>query len=1083
MQSYVVRLNPETGKAEWSCYLCSASSGMFYGGMPGFTNVPIPSLVDDVVLQAISTGQGADCAVDANVGRILWLQVAASAKKARTPNEFYNPMQVAPSWKFNPPLVYGDKVITLEAGSSESVLSVFDRWSGRLVRSYTAKDLGMSSLDVLAGIVGSNLIVDGSDVAALDLEKIGGEGDVAAVWRSGFPSGDETGRAQGRPFLSRDGLYVPFEKGMVLVDVGTGKMEELWQWPRTEKDVSGKPGNLLVTSEQVVVVTDTDVAGYSRWETARDNRLAQIQAHPGDPQAYLALAEIAYRTSHLDMADENMKQSVALATAASPDQAVSDLLGRLYRTNLNFAEQLAEKTESEVRDRARFYFEQCKATCYDAGTAGGVAVGDVGFRRAQITSRSEAATLFNEVLTDSALRSSTYHHKDSTSRAGVTAELKFRALMQQVGPAVYARFEDQAKALLASARSQRDPAIYQQTVDSYPNSAAAVAAATDLASMYREKQDWAAAVKVLRWLYPHTDGEAKGHVTADLAMAQLAMKRYSAALAWAERGLRQYKNLTWIDPATQQTVTFAVLRDKLRESGMAVAEGRRPELPPPQLDAAGRPNLGPVMDESSVAEVFAQGALLVPVEQATTFRRPDMLFVSSNRELHVYPVGKAPSEAPWYVELPQGGTNGAVLGSLGDITVVAEARAAIGVNTKTHAIAWQVMLARGGPDRGIAQANNGRRIIRQINGGRIIIQGNARVIINGQLINGEDIQELDGEGARAADPELARQVAFARLGRPAFSTMRMIDDKLVIIANGAMSAIDIATGKPAWTDSGGEALSVKLPAGVSNLVTGNEDLIVAEVHGPDGESTSFFVVDAATGKFRKQINLDNERGLWRTVGDDGVLYVVSDQSVAAYDLFADQDQPVWRRSDVQSRFPAATALTLDGLILVNSNSELMCLSQDGGEVRWPAPAWGPIRLDIPEAAALRAATDGDNVIYESPQGILAYVSAPQDESENQLAWRGSVNPGQMPPLDSFQVSDPYVVVLAVGPTNGGVQRSVHLLLINRKGGLLHVDKTIQRSANAADPEGPVINAWQVVDGGIAMEVGGVVHFYHGKGPG
>jgi outer membrane protein assembly factor BamB len=420
---------------------------------------------------------------------------------------------------------------------------------------------------------------------------------------------------------------------------------------------------------------------------------------------------------------------------------------------------------------------------------------------------------------------------------------------------------------------------------------------------------------------------------------------------------------------------------------------------------------------------------------------------------------------------------------LGDITVVAEARMVCGVNTQTHAIAWQVAPGHSVNERGGATANNGRRVFRQINGGRLIIQGNGRVIINGQLINAGDVQELEGQGMQPADPEIARQVAFARLGRPTFSTMRMIGDKLVIIANGAMSAIDIATGKPAWTDATGGALSVKLPAGVSNLVTGNEELVVAEVNAPDRDASSFFVVDAETGKFRKQITLDNEHAQWRTVGDDGTLYVVGEQAVSAYDLFADQDQPLWRRSDIQSRFPAATALTLDGLVLVNSNSEVECLSLEGGEVRWPTTAWGPMRIEIPEPTWLRSKVEGDEVIFQAPQGVVAYASAVQDSAEKQRAWRGSINVGQTPPLDSVQVSEPYVVALAMGPTNAGAQRAVSLFFLARKGGALHLIQPIQRTPNAADPEGPLINAWEVVDNGIAMEVGGAVYFYHGKAPG
>lgn len=446
------------------------------------------------------------------------------------------------------------------------------------------------------------------------------------------------------------------------------------------------------------------------------------------------------------------------------------------------------------------------------------------------------------------------------------------------------------------------------------------------------------------------------------------------------------------------------------------------------------------------------------------------------------------------IELPQAGP-AALLGSVGDISIIVQAHAAIGVNTRTGAVAWQVSLngpiaVNGGTDEGGAGGVRGLqgRVIRQINGGgRIIIRGGGRLVVNGNVING-DYGEFGAEGAGdIADPETSRRFAFSRLGGAGFSTMRIVSNKLVIVANGALSAYDVATGKPAWQDpaggaGGAGALWVKLPAGTGTVVEGNDDLIVSEIDSPDRNATTFFIVDSETGKFRKQISLDDERVLWRSLGDDGKLYAVTDQSVVAYDLFAGQDKPLWRRSDIQSQFPGATVLSLDGLILVNANSELMCLSQDGGEVRWPTAASGPIRLNIPEAPFLRATLDGDVVIYQSAQGILAYYTYAQENNEDQVAWIGSITQGQTPPLDSFQIADPYVVLLASGPANGGAQRSVRLILLNRKGGRIHFIKNIQHNSNPDDPEGPAITAWQVVDDGIAMEVGGAVHFYHGKRP-
>ena len=58
------------------CYLCSLSN--INGNL--MMTVPVPTLMDDVLY--ITTGQwGADCALDANVGRILWLRITGSGNR------------------------------------------------------------------------------------------------------------------------------------------------------------------------------------------------------------------------------------------------------------------------------------------------------------------------------------------------------------------------------------------------------------------------------------------------------------------------------------------------------------------------------------------------------------------------------------------------------------------------------------------------------------------------------------------------------------------------------------------------------------------------------------------------------------------------------------------------------------------------------------------------------------------------------------------------------------------------------------------------------------------------------------------
>jgi hypothetical protein len=111
------------------------------------------------------------------------------------------------------------------------------------------------------------------------------------------------------------------------------------------------------------------------------------------------------------------------------------------------------------------------------------------------------------------------------------------------------------------------------------------------------------------------------------------------------------------------------------------------------------------------------------------------------------------------------------------------------------------------------------------------------------------------------------------------------------------------------------------------------------------------------------------------------------------------------------------------------------------------------------------------VIFQSRQGIVAVKTIASDSG--QLLWRGSY-PLEKGPLDSLQLSDSYLVELAMGQTNqSGL--SVKVIFRDRKGGKLDLAQQFVRGKGSAD--GPRIRAWEVVDGGIAFETSGDVHLW------
>jgi outer membrane protein assembly factor BamB len=1067
-QLYMVRLDRQTGKPNWSCYLCSASAGGYYGFTAASMALPIPMLIDDVVY--VSTGQGADCAVDANAGRILWLQITEMARAQTSPTQMMGrSVEVIPSWKINPPIAWRDQVITFENGS---IIRCYDRTSGHLTQRFNPKDL--SNATVLAGVVGDTLITVGAKIHGTDL--LTGK----PVWEPVALPGGRSGSVVARPYLTERYLYLPTEKALVTVDIKTGEAPVVTPWPKLQgpdnKEVAGRAGNLLITSEQVVVVSDSDIAGYSRWETARDKRLAAIAKNPSDPRPYLDLGEVAFRTAHLELAHQNMQKAVDLALAQhTPD---TDLIERLYRMNLSFAEQLLARTETSERDESRFYYTLCKSTARgpEANVEWRLLMANLSLEQKQF---DEAATLYNDVLADGALRDATFHHGVGVSRANLAAESRLRELIRIQGAAAlteagtptpwtpaqidqagrqfaYKRLEERAQADLARAQAQKDTSLLRAVMEAYPNSQAALRAAIDMAASARAQAKYPAQMEALRWAYARAaDPSQLAQISADIAESCASLRRYAAALAWVDRGLRHRGDLTWQEAGA--TIGFAQLRQRLTALAPDLADARAPHLAIVTIKSGERP---------PAPELVANGAaLLTPLEASRPLRRPDLATTYDATTGKLSFVSMPDLKVKSTCQLPNPGA-ALLLGYHGGNAILATPAGAVAIAVDTGAVAWQIPFDLSAEDRG--REDNKLQTLR-----------NTRMQPrNGQFRQnmGNAIDPETGQPMMLVlpDAEQARTMQFQQaLGQPGFSTLRILGNRLVALSGHELRAFDLTSAKPVW-------FPVNLPEdGAAVAVVGNEDTLVAQVDSPTKATPTFVIVDAATGRRQRTLTLDDDRVYWRALGDDGALYFVGDTAAGAYDLAGDTPRPRWRREDVRSPNPSASLLTLDGLVTVDANSDLICLSQDTGEPRWPHGR----RLNSASPTGvsyLLTTLDGDNINVLSATELAAYRS-----SDGSDAWQSALRDMRdKPPLQNAQISDPYVVVFASGQ-NRTTQRAVNFFIINRvnprtgefDNGRLEASPQI-KSRSEGDPEGPVIQHWQVVDGGIVMEINNRVYLYH-----
>jgi hypothetical protein len=537
--------------------------------------------------------------------------------------------------------------------------------------------------------------------------------------------------------------------------------------------------------------------------------------------------------------------------------------------------------------------------------------------------------------------------------------------------------------------------------------------------------------------------------------------------------LSQFKDLSFASTTGPKT-TFAEIKKQVAESGAPEVEGRLPHW-------FGSATTAPPMETTPLDDSnLLSGALLVPVESALAYRPPNLLFLKKGNSLRVYDTTKGADAFP-AIGLPDD-LPCVLLGVSGQQAILLQKAQVMGVDLKSRRV-WAQRVQRAQSSLGAAPISDEER--QQLpNGIRFPAGGVAR--INGQLVAiGPDGLPMEDMSSRpnfqgGGDGDLARRAAILSLDNPNYSFARLLNNKVLLISGNSLMAYNVENGEPAWRDRDGKPITVRLPDGRPVSLVGNEDVLVAQVDSADGSSSTFLTIDADTGQSRRTIRLKSDRALWRALGDDGRLYVVSNNAVAGYDLIGgtgDNDMPQWRRTDIQTRFATASALTLDGLIMVDSSLNIWCLSLESGEMRWAAPPRLPLISTVGTIMSLRSMVDGENVIFQSSQNSASYRSMPT--GSNQVAWE-AFYPKDTPTLQALELTDLHVVELAMGALNT-TERAVRIVFRDRRGGrIAYSQDIVAQRGGAADRAGPMLKGWEVLDNGIALLVGDQTHFWRNK---
>ncbi len=600
---YVVCLSARTGEYRWSTYVGSASRGWSdYAGVFDNQDPTQLALADGRVL--VMSNLGTVCAMDPADGRLVWL-AGYNREGANNQNAINQrrggfrgggedavaPQSVERPWSRNPIVVSGGKVFALPADSKN--LFVFDAETGAELKRIATAGLelktdtssnqqtrGNTSLDptvaadVLLGVRGDVVYLSSSrSVFALnwknyDLTKPR-EALVAFRINLAAYADNSAGAANGlfgRGFLSQNALFIT--SNTHLYELDPDNLTVLSMYPEQgEFDKPGKddkyldkpgPGNVLATSQSVIVAGQKRVDSYMDIQLVRSKYEAQIAASPGDPDPHIRFAEALFAAGESAESLAQIDAAIDLVggrTGMRPGPARAGI----YSAVLDFAKRATENAGSAAATQGSGI--PSKSDPRHGDPAALAAYTDALFERVtdaaytpaeRATARLERATfehirrgyvaevnLCQEVLCDPEQRNAVWQD-DLTG--GQTAEAMIDVVKREQDkdphPA-YAAIE--ARAAAAHDQAGDDPEKLLAMAYLYPNSDAAKAARTTAVVTFENHRQIPRAIEILKQMYTkaaadHTaQADVLARVTADYLTMPDGVGPAIDRMAWAKR--------------------------------------------------------------------------------------------------------------------------------------------------------------------------------------------------------------------------------------------------------------------------------------------------------------------------------------------------------------------------------------------------------------------------------------------------------------------------------------------------------------------------------------------------------------------
>ena len=925
---WVVCFDLNNGTLRWSSNVASASTvaAAWQGINPNFA---MPQNESHLAYANgrlyVQTNRGAVAAVDAYNGNISWLDIYPRGQQAMM-NPQFNPMFFQPGqvptnqnkpWAFNPVIASQGMVFTLPIEGK--FLLIYDAASGTEIKRIDRADLAQKvksqdvvehdDFDTLAGVIGDKLILVGNHtVVALNWKTYDADhydDGTMLFWDAGFAQ-----PLRGRPFVTATRLFLPMEDHLYQLDLKSGKaVEEYPKYPRVWDEDEG-PGNVLVTSDHMVIATAERVDVFTDLAAAKAKLDRQVAEAPNDPQPRLRYAEVMYAAGDYDTSVTKLDEAITRVGGLDAMQP-GPARDRVFNDSLTFAQKLRADDHPETRAREEMLFDRAAKAALSPDQKVQYCLGRARFN--QIKNDPPAALkLYQQILSDPSMRSVPL--PDETSSAPTSADVVARkqiAELIKADPKIYDSVEQEAVAALQKAQDSKDPAQLLEVARAYPNSSSSTKATLAAADAYEAAGDVHAARHVLSDIYFDRNDKAPEWPQILEAMARTDVRTAAHMLAQGAEKLHDAKLTKPLKLADGTVIpadtSFADALEKARKSSDREQARVLPtfKLPNPQdFPAAKYPK--PFL--ASAAVILNVDALASPLND---FARPDRLVTwSSAPLLSVYHAGAdSPSATSNQLTEP-------VIGSawLDKDLLVWSATQVVLLHNEGADVGWKMDVSKLATIEVVAADRPQETLPVPVNG----IRGN-RVFINrargGQvnIRNGVIVPAGIGVGAAAPKPVPA--------GPEQIDQVLPVGDRVLISTTaGRLMSLETAHGGLAW--------QTRLTDRPLDRLVADEDFTA--VKAEDDLNVRLAVLDTYTGHVRGTRTFTRESNAYPqnlALSPDGTLVYTLPDRICVKDLY----KP-WETKAIEKQLPTGQA-NFSGLTepdqLVISEGRILALIDTG----------------------------------------------------------------------------------------------------------------------------------------------------------